>query len=93
MTFAFRPPTIDLLSQAIERIRPDLSRSIPVRQRARNFWAGVLCARDLGASDVVAEDFRQLAIDCGLLAELRRETVEHLIRWGMLARDPFGDAA
>jgi hypothetical protein len=87
------PSAVDLIARAIERVRPDLVRVKPIKERVRAFWAGVKAARDLGASDVVYEKFRQLAADTGLLADLGQhadETVAHLIRWGLLGRDPFG---
>jgi hypothetical protein len=79
-------------------VRGDLDRSIPLQQRARNFWAGVCCARNIGSVDVVTETFVRLANETGLISDLAtsggsfsgRETVEHLIRWGLLERDPFG---
>jgi hypothetical protein len=95
MTYAFRPIAMDLLSQAIERVRRDLDRSIPLHQRARNFWAGVLCARNLAAADVVIEDFQQLAAETGLISDLThgKATVEHLINWAIAKRNPFGKAS
>jgi hypothetical protein len=94
MTYAFRQTAIDLLSQAIQRVRHDLDRSIPLCQRTRNFWAGVLCARNLAAADVVIRDFQQLAAETGLISDLThgKETVDHLISWAMVKRDPFGKA-
>jgi hypothetical protein len=85
------PPVADFLSQAIEAVREQLERAQPNRERARIFWAAIVCSRDLGAADVVADDFRSLAIDTRLAAELGRETIGHLIKWGLLNRDPFGD--
>jgi hypothetical protein len=87
------PPAIDLLGQAIQRVRPDLDRAKPIKERVRVFWAGVKAAHDLDAPHVVHKEFRQLAVDAGLFADLDRhadETVEHLISLGMLDRDPFG---
>src|SRR5689334_13824157 len=101
----FPPPiTVDLLGQAIARIRPDIEAAPSLRERARTFWAGVLASRDLGTWDVVERDFWQLAFATGLIWKQdnpnRRgvlphsfETVAHLIRWGLLARNPFGEGA
>jgi hypothetical protein len=94
MIAPFAPqPAIDLLGQAIKRVRSDLDRAKPIKERVRAFWAGVKAARDLDASHVVHNEFRQLAVDVGLISDLGRhpnETLEHLISWGVLERDPFG---
>jgi hypothetical protein len=87
------PPAVDLLAQAVEHVRKRLDRSVPTAPRVCLFWAAVVAARELGASDVVIEEFTQLARDTGLTADLGRhgdEDVEHVIRWGLLNRDPFG---
>jgi hypothetical protein len=97
MSAPFAPPrAIDLLANAIEFTRQSLDRTKPLSERARIFWAAVVAGRDLGASDVVWGEFVVLAIDTGLLAHLgqvqpyaARATVEHLVRWGMLSRNPF----
>jgi hypothetical protein len=92
---AAQPVAVQLLAQAIERIRSELDRAKPINERVRVFWANV-AARDLGTAEV-RERFWQLAIDVGLYADLGRhpphaakETIEHLIRWGLLERNPFG---
>jgi hypothetical protein len=96
------PIAIDLLDQAVQRIRKDLDSATTLRVRARVFWAGVLASRELGARDVVEVEFWRLAFDAGLIWDqanpdkgrvLRHsyETVSHLIRWGLLERDPFGE--
>jgi hypothetical protein len=84
---------LDMLSLAISRVRPHLDRSTPVGYRIRVLWAGVVAARKLGAADVVAEEFTKLAVTSGLVADLGRhadEDIAHVIRWGLLDRDPFG---
>jgi len=93
------PVAVDLLAQAIERVRPDLDRSIPLKKRTRCFWAAVVCSRTLGTADVLHAEFKRLADETGLLHDLHNsapyagaETVNHLIRWGLLEHDPFGDA-
>jgi hypothetical protein len=83
----------DLLDQATERVRPRLDRNRPAGERLRALWSGVVAARKFGAADIVANEFMQLAIASGLRADLGRhadEDLEHVIRWGLLARDPFG---
>jgi hypothetical protein len=94
MSAPFAPPVaIDLLAQAIEYTRQSLVRTKPINERVRIFWAAVVAARDFGASDVVRDEFLLLAADVGLFADLgphADQTLEHLIRWGMFARNPFG---
>jgi len=83
---------IDMLTIAVTKVRPYLNRSIPVTQRIRTLWAGVVAARRLGADDVITEAFTDLAIASGLAADLGHhadEDLEHVIRWGLLNRDPF----
>ncbi len=90
----FAPPVaVDLLAQAVERVRDDLDRAIPLKQRARNFWAGIRCSNRRGAADVVEKEFTQVAQETGLLGDLGEQTVAHLIAWGLRALDPFGDVA
>ena len=92
--------TVDPLTQAIERVRRDLDRSIPIKQRAQYFWAGVVCSRHLATSDIVPGDFRRLADESGLTTDLVKfgrsfnghETVEHLIKWGLRNMNPFGES-
>jgi hypothetical protein len=98
----FAPPiATDLLAEATARVREDINNATSLRDRARTFWAGVLASCDLGARDVVEVTFWRLAFDTGLIWDqanpnksrvLRHsyETVSHLIRWGLLERDPFG---
>jgi hypothetical protein len=84
---------VDLLAQAIEYARGDLDRTKPINERVRIFWAAVVAARNLGASDVVRDEFVQLATEVGLSADLGQhaaETIGHLVRWGLFARNPFG---
>jgi hypothetical protein len=95
------PDPVDFLTRVIPLIKSDLDAADHLPTRARIFWAGVLAARDLGASDVVERDFWQLAFDAKLIWDQvdrkRRgvlphsyETVGHLIRWGIRGWDPFG---
>jgi hypothetical protein len=92
MSAPFAPPLADALAQVIEYMRPRLDRAKPINERVRIFWAAVVGARDLGATDVVHDEFRQLATDVGLDTDLGRhadEAVRHLIRWGLFGRNPF----
>jgi hypothetical protein len=86
------PPVADLLAHAIEYTRAELGRATSVRERVRIFWAAVAAARNLAASDVVRDEFLLLAVDTGLARDLPHadETIPHLIRWGLFARNPFG---
>jgi hypothetical protein len=82
----------DLLAQAADHIRPYLDRSKPVGERLRAVWAAVVAARDLGASDVVEEEFIQLARSTGLIVDLgghAEADLRHVIRWAILDQSPF----
>jgi hypothetical protein len=88
----FAPPAVDLLAQAVAQVRPLLDEALPIGQRARSFWAGVNAARDLGAIDVIEEEFTELALETRLMRDLGyhgRADVAHLIRWALLDRNPF----
>jgi hypothetical protein len=89
---------IDLLIEAVEIVRPQLKRSKPLKERAKIFWSAVAAAADnnLAAVDLLRAEFLQLAKDSGLAADLKHadlahsdETLEHLLRWGLLQRNPF----
>ena len=87
------PPTgIDLVTQAVDYVRTRLDRSSPIGERLRTLWAAVVAARDLGASDVVEEEFFRLARETGLVDDLGRRAdadLRHVIRWAMLDRNPL----
>jgi hypothetical protein len=90
---ALRAPATDLLGQAIETARPYLDSTLPIGERVRNLWAGVVASRDRAAADVIEAEFMRLAQETGLARDLGRhanEDLGHVIRWGMLNRDPFG---
>ena len=85
--------TVDELTRALQHFREKLDRSLPVAQRAQNFWAVAVAVRDLASAEVVREDLIAFARDTGLIRDLGRngvEDVEHLIRFGLLNRRPFG---
>ena len=87
-----QPTPIDLVRQAAGYVRPYLDRSNPIGERLRTFWAAVVAARECGASDVVEEEFLQLARDTGLAVDLGRHAdadLRHVIRWAMLEQNPF----
>jgi hypothetical protein len=86
------PPAVDLLAQAIDIVRPYLDRNLPIRQRASDFWAACVAARDLGAADVVEQEFLNLAKQTGLIRDLGpagKDDVAHLIRSAFLDWNPF----
>jgi hypothetical protein len=87
-------PAIDLIDRAAEYVKPYLDCSIPVSNRVRNLWAAVFAARDLGASDVIEDEFMRLARDTGLARDLGShadEDLRHVIRLAMVGRNPFSD--
>jgi hypothetical protein len=92
MVGTLTPKSADLLAQAADHIRPYLDRTKPVGERLRTLWAGVVAARDLGASDAVEEEFFQLAQEAGLVADLGYHALadlRHVIRWALLDQNPF----
>ena len=87
--------TVDLLAHAIERLRPDLDSTLPIKERIHNLWAGVVAARHRAAADVIEAEFLRLAQETGLARSLGRhadEDLRHVIRWGLHNRDPFGQS-
>jgi len=86
------PQAIDLLSEAIAYVRPRLEDANPIGDRLRTLWAAAVAARDMGASDMVEDEFVKLACDTGLAADLGRHAdadLRHVIRWAMLSMNPF----
>jgi hypothetical protein len=101
------PPrtAVDLLAQAIEQARPLLAdQTQPTKQRIRILWATAKKARDLGASDVVADAFMQLAVEVNIINQagrwvapnvgestraFGREDIKHLITWALRGWNPF----
>jgi len=91
------PATADLLTQAIELVRPQLNRSKPLKERVEIYWAAIAAAAELAAVDVLREEFLRLAEQTGLAADLKQhadlyhsdKTLEHVLRWGLLRRNPF----
>ena len=90
---ATKPVAVDLLTEAIDHVRPFLHRRRPLRERLADFWAAAAASIDLAASDVVEADFLALANDSGLATDLghhRDADLRHVIEWARLGRDPFG---
>jgi hypothetical protein len=82
----------DLLSHAIRYVKPHLDRSLSVGERLRALWAAVVAARNLAASDVVEQEFLELAQQTGLATDLGRhadDDLRHVVRWAMLNLKPF----
>lgn len=96
------PGAVDLLTQAIERVRPLIDGT--TKQRIRVLWAAVLNARNLGASDMVHDAFMELAIEVKMIDEhgrwigddvrktVRRyglQDVSHVVVWAQRGCNPF----
>lgn len=86
------PRAVDLLAEAIEHVRQYLDRQLPIKDRARAFWAGILTARRMNVAvpDVLEQEFNELARVTGLTADIGRQCryphdgqkdIDHLIRW------------
>jgi len=95
--------SVDLLAQAIDRVRPMLVDGT-TKQRIRVLWAAAKHARNLGASDVIHDAFTELAIETGLidargrwvgedvregLRRFGKDDVSHVIAWAMRGSNPF----
>jgi hypothetical protein len=84
-------PTTDMLAEAIGYVRSHLVRG-EIGARLRCIWAGAKAASDLGAADVIEQEFLTLAKESGIAADLRNcpphphdveATLRHVIRWAM----------
>jgi hypothetical protein len=79
---------VDLLTQAAERVRPILADTTkPIKERVRILWAAVKWSGDLGASDIVHDVFKELAIETGLISH----RALHVIAWAQRGWNPFED--
>ena len=98
-----RKPAVDLLAQAISRIRPMLAAGT-TKHRIRLLWAAANAARNLGAWDVLHDAFMGLAVEVNLIDgngwwtgdDVRRsvrrfgaEDVSHAITWALRGWTPF----
>jgi hypothetical protein len=82
----------DLLTAAVAQVRPRLECADTIGDRLRTLWAAVVAARDLGASDLVEDEFLRLAREAGLAADLGRHAdadLRHVIHSAMLDINPF----
>jgi hypothetical protein len=93
MSIAYPAPrAVDLLATAVDRVRGDLDRQLPVKTRLRNFWAAACAAQHLGASDVVRQEFFQLASATGLIRDLGwsgKQDIQHVLSWALRRLNPF----
>jgi hypothetical protein len=88
---------VDLLTQAIELVRPQLRRSRPLKERVEIYWSAIAAAVELAAVDILREEFLRLARETHLADDLRQtadldhsdKTLEHVLRWALLRRNPF----
>jgi hypothetical protein len=83
---------VDLLDVAINVLRPQLDRGLPIKQRVKARWATAREAREYGASDVVQAEFIALARETGLINNLGRrgeEDARHVLCWAMRGLNPF----
>jgi hypothetical protein len=81
-----------IITRVIDRLRPLLAHNVSVRQRIVEIWSVIVASRDLGASDIVADDFRRVAEESRLIADLGRhgrQDFEHVLRSGMCGWNPF----
>jgi hypothetical protein len=91
MNAPFTLPPADLLA-LLDDLRPRLDRQLPLKARCRTFWAALKKSRGLAPGDVLTSSFLKLARDSGLSADLHphgKETVRHLISWGLRGMNPF----
>jgi hypothetical protein len=82
----------ETISYALVHFRPKLDRSLPLVERAENFWAIAVTVRDLAAADVLAAELMRFARESGFMRDLGwhgSDDIQHLIRWAMLDRCPF----
>jgi hypothetical protein len=92
MSAPFRLSVASFLDSAIEHVKLDMEPTLPVGERLRSLWAGVVAARDLAATDVIEDEFLALAFASGLARDLGQhaaDSIRHIIRWGLLGQNPF----
>ena len=99
------PPAVALLERAIERVRPMLmDENKTTKERTRILWAAVKRSCNLGAWDVVQDEFMNRAVDVNLIDQQGRwvgadvrdsvrrhggEDVLHAIYWALRGANPF----
>lgn len=86
--------TVDLLTHAVAVTRRHIEVATTPHARLRALWAGAKHARDMASSDVVADEFLQLAKAMGLAnGRHADEDVRHVLNWASRGMDPFGRGA
>lgn len=100
-----RTASVDLLEQAIERVRPMLANeNRSTKERIRLLWAAAKKAREIASSKIILDAFMRLAVETRLIDEhgrwtgddvresVRRfgeEDVKHVISWAVRGWNPF----
>jgi hypothetical protein len=92
----------DVLTRVLARLADETQRAKPVSERIRGFWTVVMAARHTLDHEIIEPEFMRFARESRLIADLDRhgrehgrgqygdEDVRHVLRWGLLGRDPFG---
>jgi hypothetical protein len=83
---------LPVLSDAIDYFRPELNRSLPLSERAENFWAVAVAVRKLGTAEELMGELTRFARDTGLVRDLGRHgisDVQHLVRSAISDSCPF----
>jgi hypothetical protein len=86
-------PSVPLLDTILESVRADLALPLPPHKRIRLFWAGVMAARDLAATDIITHEFTAIATASGLQTAIGRhgdDDLDHVLRWALRGLDPLG---
>jgi hypothetical protein len=81
-----------LLDRVIGELQPLLGRDSSIKERLLTFWSVLVESRDLGSSDVIADEFRNVAEESGLTDDVGKhgiEDIEHIISWGLRGFNPF----
>jgi hypothetical protein len=80
------------LEKVLRKLRPLLARDTSIKDRLQTFWSYLVEARELGSSDVIADEFLEAAQGSGLTRHLGRhgaEDIDHVVRWGLRGWNPF----
>jgi hypothetical protein len=87
---------LPLLDRVIDELRLLLGRDSSIKERLLTFWSVLVESRDLGSSDAIADEFRNVAKKSGLTDDLGKhgvEDIEHIISWGFRGFNPFEKGA
>jgi hypothetical protein len=83
----------DSLALVIKVVREQLSGESRIGTRIQILWAGVVVSRDIASADVIRQQFTRIARETDIVRDLGphgEEDLAHVIRWGLLDRNPFG---